>query len=84
MAACDIYAEVRAGRTLPDGVTAAGRCCQRELRRERRGWPEHQDHIRLLSHAPEEEKRCVGREGDGPRPEQNRPPEVGMCQLRIR
>ena len=29
--------------------------------RERRGWPEHQDHIRLLSHAPEEKKRVVRR-----------------------
>ena len=30
---------------------------------------------RLLSHAPEEKKRGVGREGDAPHSEQNRPPE---------
>ena len=39
-----------------------------------------------ISHAPEEKKRGVGRKGDAPRSEQDRPPEVGLetCQLGIR
>ena len=35
----------------------------------------YQDYVRLLSHAPEEKKRGVGRGGDAPRSEQNRPRE---------
>ena len=39
-----------------------------------------------ISHAHEEKKRGVGRKGDAPRSEQDRPPEVGLetCQLGIR
>ena len=33
---------------VQDVEICADSCCQRELRQERRGWPEHQDHIGLL------------------------------------